>query len=73
MIRYLPSLAGVALLSFAFTKLLIPISHATGLLDRPQGRKVHLGAVPLVGGISIYLSVLFCAVLSSISPKALLA
>jgi UDP-GlcNAc:undecaprenyl-phosphate GlcNAc-1-phosphate transferase len=38
MIQYLPSLAGVALLSFAFTKLLIPISHATGLLDRPQGR-----------------------------------
>ena len=70
MIQYLPSLAGVALLSFAFTKLLIPISHATGLLDRPQGRKVHLGAVPLVGGISIYLSVLFCAVLFLNLPES---
>ncbi len=63
MVQYLPSLAGVALISFAFTKLLIPLSHATGLLDRPDSRKQHLGAVPLVGGIAIYLSVLFCAVL----------
>tara|TARA_B110000879_G_scaffold136838_1_gene178682 strand:- start:394 stop:1158 length:765 start_codon:yes stop_codon:yes gene_type:complete len=63
MIQYLPSLAGVALISFAFTKLLIPLSHATDLLDRPDKRKQHLGPVPLVGGIGIYLSVLFCAVL----------
>ncbi|MDG1079082.1 MAG: hypothetical protein P8P12_02960 [Porticoccaceae bacterium] len=63
MIQYLPSLAGVALLSFAFTKLLIPLSHSTGLIDRPDSRKQHLGSVPLVGGIAIYLSVLFCAVL----------
>ena len=70
MIQYLPSLAGVALLSFAVTKLLIPISHATGLLDHPQGRKEHLGAVPLVGGISIYLSVLFCAVMFLNLPES---
>lgn len=70
MIQYLPSLAGVALLSFAFTKLLIPISHATGLLDHPQGRKKHTGTVPLVGGISIYLSVLFCAVLFLNLPES---
>ena len=70
MIQYLPSLAGVALLSFAFTKLLIPISHATGLLDRPQGRKAHHGTVPLVGGIAIYLSVLFCAVLFLNLPES---
>jgi UDP-GlcNAc:undecaprenyl-phosphate GlcNAc-1-phosphate transferase len=70
MIQYLPSLAGVALLSFAFTKLLIPISHAAGLLDHPQGRKVHQGAVPLVGGISIYLSVLFCAVMFLNLPES---
>ena len=53
MVQYLPSLAGVVLISFAFTKLLIPISHATGLLDRPDSRKQHLGSVPLVGGIAI--------------------
>ena len=63
MIQYLPSLAGVALVSYTLTKLLIPISHLAGLLDRPDGRKVHLGSIPLVGGIAIYLSVLFSAVL----------
>ena len=63
MMQYLPSLAGVALLSFLVTHLLIPISHLTGLIDRPDERKVHHGAVPLVGGIAIYLSVLFSAVL----------
>ena len=63
MMQYLPSLAGVAIISFLFTRMLIPLSHSMGLLDRPDTRKLHLGAVPLIGGISIYLSVLFCAVL----------
>ena len=57
MMHYLPSIAGVAVLSILITRMLIPLSHAVGLLDRPLGRKVHSGAVPLVGGISIYLSV----------------
>ena len=51
------SIAGVAVLSILITRMLIPLSHAVGLLDRPLGRKVHSGAVPLVGGISIYHSV----------------
>lgn len=63
MMQYLPSLAGVAIISFLFTRMLIPLSHFTGLLDRPDKRKAHTGSIPLVGGISIYLSVLFCAVL----------
>ena len=57
MMHYLPSIAGVAVLSILITRMLIPLAHAVGLLDRPLGRKVHSGAVPLVGGISIYLSV----------------
>jgi UDP-GlcNAc:undecaprenyl-phosphate GlcNAc-1-phosphate transferase len=63
MLQYLPSLAGVAIVSFLLTRLLIPLSHFTGLLDRPDNRKAHIGSIPLIGGISIYLSVLFCAVL----------
>jgi UDP-GlcNAc:undecaprenyl-phosphate GlcNAc-1-phosphate transferase len=63
MMQYLPSLAGVAIISFLITRLLIPLSHTFGLLDRPDRRKAHIGSIPLIGGISIYLSVLFCAVL----------
>lgn len=63
MMQYLPSLAGVAFISFLLTQMLIPLSHLVGLLDRPDKRKAHIGSIPLIGGISIYLSVLFCAVL----------
>jgi UDP-GlcNAc:undecaprenyl-phosphate GlcNAc-1-phosphate transferase len=63
MMQYLPSLAGVAIVSFLLTRMLIPLSHITGLLDRPDRRKAHTGSIPLIGGISIYLSVVFCAVL----------
>ncbi len=62
MMQYLPSLAGVAIVSFIITRSLIPLSHIAGLLDRPDSRKCHIGSIPLIGGISIYLSVLFCAV-----------
>lgn len=34
--------------------LLIPLAHRVGLLDKPAGRKQHVGAVPLIGGISIF-------------------
>jgi UDP-GlcNAc:undecaprenyl-phosphate GlcNAc-1-phosphate transferase len=56
------SFAGVAILSVVITRLLIPFSHTVGLLDRPSERKAHRGAIPLVGGISIYLSVVMGAI-----------
>jgi len=34
--------------------LLIPLANRVGLLDKPAGRKQHVGAVPLIGGISIF-------------------
>ena len=63
MMQFMPSLARVAFISFLLTQMLIPLSHLVGLLDRPDKRKAHIGSIPLVGGISIYLSVLFCDVL----------
>ena len=63
MMQYMSSIAGVAILSILITRLLIPISHLVGLLDRPSDRKTHAGAIPLIGGISIYLS----AVLGSVA------
>jgi UDP-GlcNAc:undecaprenyl-phosphate GlcNAc-1-phosphate transferase len=63
MMQYLPSLAGVAALSFIIIKLMIPLSHSIGLLDRPSKRKNHSGAIPLIGGICIYLTVFFSSLL----------
>ena len=44
MIQYLPSLAGVAFISFLLTRMLIPLSHLVGLLDQPDKRKTHTWA-----------------------------
>lgn len=45
------------------TLLLFPIAEKCGLIDLPNGRKVHTGNVPLIGGISIFISVLVCSVM----------
>jgi UDP-GlcNAc:undecaprenyl-phosphate/decaprenyl-phosphate GlcNAc-1-phosphate transferase len=44
----------VLLLAFA----LRPVAHAVGLLDRPGGRKTHVGVVPIIGGLSMYAGLL---------------
>ncbi|HBV77426.1 MAG TPA: undecaprenyl-phosphate alpha-N-acetylglucosaminyl 1-phosphate transferase [Vibrio sp.] len=43
-------------ISFAVTYFLRMLAKRIGLVDRPNERKMHSGAIPLVGGISIYLS-----------------
>ncbi len=48
-----------ALLSLSTTVLLIlalrPFAKAVGLVDRPGGRKAHIGEVPVIGGLAMYL------------------
>jgi UDP-GlcNAc:undecaprenyl-phosphate/decaprenyl-phosphate GlcNAc-1-phosphate transferase len=48
------------IMSFVFTFLLIPVLRKAairvGLTDKPNNRKVHTSAVPLVGGISIFIT-----------------
>lgn len=51
--------AATLMLSFAVYLILIPCAVATGLVDRPNARKKHLGDIPLVGGLGVFLS-LFC-------------
>lgn len=62
MMQYIPPIAGVAILSILIIRMLIPLSHAFGLLDRPNHRKTHTGTVPLIGGISIYFSIVIGSV-----------
>ncbi len=44
---------------FSFTSLFLmrKVAKAVGLVDKPNERKLHNGAIPLVGGISISLSI----------------
>jgi UDP-GlcNAc:undecaprenyl-phosphate GlcNAc-1-phosphate transferase len=45
------------LISLISIKVLVPIAKNIGLMDRPDERKQHSGHIPLVGGISIFLSI----------------
>ncbi|BDM62837.1 undecaprenyl-phosphate alpha-N-acetylglucosaminyl 1-phosphate transferase [Shewanella sp. NFH-SH190041] len=46
----------VFILSFIVLFLMRKIAKRIGLVDKPSARKQHKGLIPLVGGISIYLS-----------------
>ncbi|QIR15095.1 UDP-N-acetylglucosamine--undecaprenyl-phosphate N-acetylglucosaminephosphotransferase [Shewanella aestuarii] len=46
-------------LSFAAILAVNPLAEKLGLLDLPNERKCHDGAVPLIGGIAIFVGVLF--------------
>lgn len=37
--------------------LLKPVAHRAHLLDIPKGRKQHTGAIPLIGGMSVFIGV----------------
>ncbi|MEF1171086.1 UDP-N-acetylglucosamine--undecaprenyl-phosphate N-acetylglucosaminephosphotransferase [Vibrio sinaloensis] len=50
-------LSFVGFFSFASLFLMRKVAKAVGLVDKPNARKQHTGAVPLVGGISIFLSI----------------
>lgn len=43
--------------SFLFMSLIQPISRKIGLVDVPNERKLHSGNVPLIGGVSLYISI----------------
>lgn len=46
-------------------RILVPVAHRIGLLDVPQGRKMHDAPTPLVGGVAAYIAVLLAFLLSS--------
>ncbi|MEZ8351068.1 UDP-N-acetylglucosamine--undecaprenyl-phosphate N-acetylglucosaminephosphotransferase [Vibrio splendidus] len=45
--------------SLATTFIMRKFAKKIGLVDKPNGRKLHNGAVPLVGGLSICISILY--------------
>ncbi|WP_257293928.1 hypothetical protein [Endozoicomonas sp. YOMI1] len=60
-------------LSFALIKLLKPVSRKVGLVDKPDERKQHDSAVPLIGGLVIYLTLLIVGMIFFASSTALTA
>ncbi|MEZ9823260.1 UDP-N-acetylglucosamine--undecaprenyl-phosphate N-acetylglucosaminephosphotransferase [Shewanella sp. 10N.286.45.A1] len=56
--QYVVPFITVFFLTCIAIKVLNPIAQRVGLVDLPNDRKKHVGAIPLIGGISIYCSVL---------------
>ena len=65
LVAFIATLATITALAHLAPKL--------GLLDAPDHRKLHKGKVPLVGGISIYLSLVLGAVLWGGASVSILA
>lgn len=51
------------LLCFIFIFLMKPVAYRVGLVDKPNHRKKHVGTIPLIGGISVFVSAGIGAVL----------
>lgn len=50
--------AGVSIVALA---VLVRLAEPLGLVDRPNSRKLHVGHVPLVGGLAVFIGVLAAA------------
>ena len=55
-----------AALSAGLAFLMIPLARKTGWVDRPGGRKLHLDATPLVGGMAVYVALAAAVAVSPI-------
>ncbi|WP_218279034.1 hypothetical protein [Plesiomonas shigelloides] len=50
-----------------------PTSQLIGLVDVPSARKVHVGAVPLVGGIAVSFGVLMATLFGLIPQNSMIS
>jgi len=56
LIQYLLVTLGACVLALAITPLAGHLGWRLGIVDRPGGRRVHLGVVPRLGGIAVFLA-----------------
>ena len=53
----LPSIAVALIVTIAFMFALRPIAKRVGLVDRPGGRKLHEGDIPIIGGLAMFVGI----------------
>ena len=54
------------LVSLVMTRVLIPFAHRVKLIDHPGKHRTHARPTPLVGGISIYLTLVFTVIYAAL-------
>ena len=57
-ITALATFIGAVVLCLSILKIAAFVGRYVNLVDRPTSRKLHVGNIPLVGGISIFLTFL---------------
>jgi UDP-GlcNAc:undecaprenyl-phosphate/decaprenyl-phosphate GlcNAc-1-phosphate transferase len=58
----------VLIAALVITRVTVSLGARIGLVDKPDARKQHQGAVPLAGGIAIFLTLLFGTFALGIAP-----
>lgn len=53
------------LVTMLFMFALRPVARGLGLIDKPGGRKMHLGEIPVIGGLSMTLGFLIASIYST--------
>lgn len=59
--QFIPLVLTSFVCAFTSLKIMEPLAHGFGLVDKPCSRKNHSGHIPLIGGLSIYVAVLICS------------
>ncbi len=53
--QILPGSATALVVTIVFMSALRPLAKSVGLVDRPGGRKAHVGDVPIIGGVAMFI------------------
>ncbi len=56
-LHILPASAIAFAVTAAFMVALRPVAMSIGLVDRPGGRKLHIGNIPIIGGLAMFLGI----------------
>jgi UDP-GlcNAc:undecaprenyl-phosphate GlcNAc-1-phosphate transferase len=72
-LRWLHILLFSFLLSFLLVRPIRALAHRSGIMDLPDGRKIHTAPTPLLGGSAIYLAFVGSLLANSILTPALWA
>ena len=59
---FLPVVVAIGITCYLLIQL-VPVARKMGLVDKPTDRKIHEAEVPVVGGIAIFLAILFSLLL----------
>ena len=58
----------ILIAALLITRLSVGSGFRLGLVDHPDARKKHQGAIPLTGGVAVFITVLFGHLLLDIPP-----